>query len=423
MALVVLLVPALALLTAAQVAALGVAGDWPSVETPAPLGPEPVFEGCDGNRDRLTALHFLARSLDDRAVLAATGPGEVPDEESLVALEGSEGVQEGLDRLLACGGLSLGLFELAGGPQGRTTLTAVGRARTLRAWAHSARGDHAGASRDLASALRYSALLEHSGAELALIETGLRIGHEALDGIETWLDAYPDAPIEALAPLQSELDAQVDLPLGSLAGLAWVCRLQEQELLDLATLAPPEPRLREAGMPLWATWLADRLPASRAYDAPRTLAMHRQRCSRRLQAVREGGGWGQVQLDEPLWDPQQGGLGRMLDNPLGRVVLGQSEDSSQLERTVDLERSLQTRRALVRVRVALEIGARQHQGQLPSHLQLLVPELLPSLPTDPVDGQPINWVRSHGEIFTTRRIMDGQGDLVPLVAKLPIRQE
>jgi hypothetical protein len=174
-------------------------------------------------------------------------------------------------------------------------------------------------------------------------------------------------------------------------------------------------------VPLWAGWVAEWLPGATVYDAPRTLAMHRHRCILSLDTVAAGGLWDDAQLGPVLWDAEQLAIGPLLDNPLGRATLERDSLAGRANRVIEAERVLRSRRALLATRVAVERGSQAHDGLLPLQLGLLVPEFLPSPPVDPVDGQPINWVRSHGEIFTSREIPTADGGKVRLMTKVPER--
>jgi hypothetical protein len=78
-----------------------------------------------------------------------------------------------------------------------------------------------------------------------------------------------------------------------------------------------------------------------------------------------------------------------------------------------------TRRALIQV-FAIRIWQLRHGGQFPERLDQLVPELLPSLPSDPYSGRnPFGYIRSTGQLvapidealfpstFNTHRAIDG----------------
>ncbi len=371
---------------------------WPAVDTPAPESPPPAIPPCEDGADRLESLF---RALD---------------------LEGEEGAAElhgTLDGLLACGGL-----DLAQGPLVRRAskrLEVVAERRLQRAGARAAAGDQVGAAEDLASTLRLGALAEHGGGALELHAAGLALSEAALVALESWMTEHHPLPEEALAPLADTLGALVQLPDGALDALVWECRTRETELQRLASIPAPAMLLEPAGVPLWAGWIAELLPGATVYDAPRTLAMHRQRCGLRLDAVRAGELWGDAELGPPLWDREQIGVGRLLDNPLGRVSLEQDDRVARIDTVLVAGRTLRSRRALVAARVALERGSLAHEGLLPLNLELLVPDFLSEAPVDPVDGQPIHWVRSHGEIFTTREALRPDGSSARLMTRVPER--
>ena len=198
-------------------------------------------------------------------------------------------------------------------------------------------------------------------------------------------------------------------------------RQREAELRGLGQIPAPALLLEPAGVPLWVGWFAELLPGATVYDAPRTLAMHRHGCSLRLEKVLAGGLWHQAELGPALWDRDQLAVGPMLDNPLGRITLTDDDIAVQANPVIDAERTLRSRRALLATRVAIERGSLAHDGLLPLQLELLVPEFLPALPVDPVDGKPINWVRGHGEIFTTREVPGPDDQPQRLVTKVPER--
>ncbi|MFI5457427.1 MAG: hypothetical protein ACHRXM_18440 [Isosphaerales bacterium] len=59
-------------------------------------------------------------------------------------------------------------------------------------------------------------------------------------------------------------------------------------------------------------------------------------------------------------------------------------------------------RALVQI-IALRAWQRRHGGQFPDRLDALVPEELPSLPTDPYSGRPFGYVRADGQVVSSLR--------------------
>jgi hypothetical protein len=371
---------------------------WPQVDTPAPQGPPPALPPCPDGDERLEGL---LRSLER----------DVGEDDSAL--------QAALDGLLGCGGL-----ELAAGPLVRrvsSRLGSVAEHRLARAQARALAGDPVGAAEDLASLLRLGAILEHAGGGLELYAEGVRLGMQAVEATELWLDEHHGVPEEALLPLAEELGVLVPLPEGALDALVWECRAREAELQRLAGIPAPAMMLEPAGVPLWVGWVAELLPGAAVYDAPRTLAMHRHRCGLRLESIRGGGSWDGVEWGPALWGPEEAGLGRMLDNPLGRITLEQDERGHRTQAVVEAGRTLRSRRALLAARVAVERGSLAHDGLLPLTLELLAPEFLPSAPVDPVDGQPLNWVRSHGEIFTTREIVGTDGVPRRLMTRVPER--
>jgi len=70
------------------------------------------------------------------------------------------------------------------------------------------------------------------------------------------------------------------------------------------------------------------------------------------------------------------------------------------------------RRALVQI-IALRAWQRRHGGQFPDRLDALVPEELPSLPTDPYSGRPFGYVRSDGHDVSSLQfaLRTGLGEL------------
>jgi len=85
--------------------------------------------------------------------------------------------------------------------------------------------------------------------------------------------------------------------------------------------------------------------------------------------------------------------------------ISRAERSTPLARTlrpdpgsnvVNNDRNEVGRRALVQV-LALRAWQLRHRGQFPDHLDRLVPELLPSLPSDPYSGRPFGYVRASGQ--------------------------
>lgn len=402
-------VPLLVLLTGAWYAATNAARIWPAVDAPEPVGPTPALPACADGDERLQVLLNVA---DLPGAPELTEPAD-PDAE--VAAD----QHQALDALLDCGGL-----QLVGGPRDREAgkrLQEVAELRVARAWQRSEAGDLVGGAEDLASVLALSAIVEHAGGDLDLCARGVAMGAATTEQLERWLEAHPQAPDEALLPLAAALGRQVLLPDGVLHALVWECRAQEAELQRLGHIPAPAMLLEPAGVPLWAGWVAEWLPGATVYDAPRTLAMHRHRCSLSLETVAAGGLWDDAQLGPVLWDPGQLAIGPLLDNPLGRATLEQDPLAPRANRVIHAERVLRSRRALLATRVAVERGSRAHDGLLPLQLGLLVPEFLPSAPVDPVDGQPINWVRSHGEIFTSREVPTAGGGKARLLTKVPER--
>jgi hypothetical protein len=404
-------VPLLVLLTGAWYAANSAARVWPMVDAPEPMGPPPALVACEGGDDILEDLLRLAERLEPGALAEANSADGEGDPET--------SIHQALDRLIACGGL-----RLTGGRDARRAglrLQGVVDLRLARAWQRSEAGDLEGGARDLASVLELSAILEHAGGDLALCSLGVTLGLTTVEQIERWLEANPQAPDQALALLAEPLQRQVQLLDGVLQALVWECRVRESELQRLGQIPAPAMLLEPAGVPLWAGWLAGWLPGATVYDAPRTLAMHRHRCGLNLATVADGGLWDQAELGPVLWDREQLSLGRLLDNPLGRATLEGDSLATKANLVVEAERVLRSRRALLATRVAVERGSLAHDGLLPLQLEQLVPEFLPEAPVDPVDGQPINWVRSHGEIFTSREVPTPEGGKVRLMTKVPKR--
>jgi len=416
---VLLGLPLLVLLGAAWFAAHSAARIWPSPDTPALDSLAPVLPGCDDGEQRLQALLRVA----ELPAVAEQVEVEPPADADSVA-EGFElalhpVMDEALDALLACDGLQLDAGR--GTRIAEDRLGEIAALRLARAVERGQQGELVASAADLASVLRLSALLEHAGGDLALTGAGVAIGIDAVDATEFWLLAHPAAPEDALAVLAQALEALAALPAGAPHAMVRECRDRENHLRNLGSIPAPAMMLEPAGVPLWAGWAADLLPGARIYDAPHTLAMHRHRCTLRLDAVEAGGLASEAELGPVLWTAGQLAIGPLLDNPLGRVTLSEDDLSARADLVIQQGSSLRTRRALLRVRVALERGSRAHDGLLPSHLQLLVPDFLPELPVDPVDGKLINWVRSTGEVFTTREVVGPDGTPRRLMTRVPER--
>ncbi len=413
--------PLLALVGVAWSSARSAARIWPPVDPPPLASLPPVLPACAGGEALLQGLLRAPLELDEGALARAFAEPGVVAPEGADPLPPSLELHHALDQLEGCGGLNLTAADTTGGPVLGGRLLSVARLRLLRAWERSGQGDLVGASADLVSTLRLGAILEHSGGDLALVEAGVDVGGLAVAQIELWLDANPQAQDDSLGPLAAGLAAVVDLPAGVPRALVRQCREGEIQLLNLGAIPAPAMLLEPAGVPLWVGWVAELLPGATVYDAPRTLAMHRQRCGRRLEEVQAGGLWDDADLGPALWDRERISLGPMLDNPLGRVTLQAEPLTARVNAVILVERSLRSRRALLATRVAVERGSQAHEGLLPLQLALLVPEFLATPPVDPVDGKPINWVRSHGEIFTTREVTGPDGQPQRLMTKVPER--
>lgn len=417
----VLAAPVVLLTGVGAVAVRGEAGVWPSVGTLPLTSPPAAFDACADSEARFERVLRSARHLDADALALPFDPEVGPTPEQRTLVEQAQDSELELDALLACGGLVLGPPVSGADLRRATNLDALAHARLLRGWVRSFGGDPESGAQDFAAVMRFAALLEQAGNQLEISEVGTSAGLLALRELERWLDANPAAPEEALAVLARELDALRDLPEGASSALTWNCRLQEYEYANLGAMPAPEMYLSQVGVPLWAGWLAGWLPGATTFDAPRTLAMHRHRCSLHLEALRSGGRWSDAETGPSLWDPDGQSLGMLLDNPLGRAMLERPAGAARIDVLVDDERTLRSRRALLATRVAIERGSRAHDGLLPSHLELLVPDFLDELPTDPVDGQPVNWVRSHGEIFTSREAPGPDGEPTRLLTRVPER--
>ncbi len=417
----VISIPFLVLAGTCMLAAHRAARVWPAVDTPPLASSPPALSACGDSGDRLERLVRSATKLDVEALEPAFDPERGPTPEQHALVEQAAGVERDLDSLLACGAVALGAPEA--GILGRRLngLSAAARVRLLRAWTRSDGGDPDSGARDLASVMRFGAVLEHAGSELRLSEIGVAVGLLALDEVERWLDVNPEVSDVALSVLAEELAGLGALPDGVTTALVWDCRLQEHEIANLGVMPTPEKYLSQAGLPYWAGWLSGWLPVARTFDAPLTLAMHRLRCASRLDAVRAGGLWDDADLGPGLWDREQLSLGAMMDNPIGRSLLERPPSTARINALILADRTLRSRRVLLATHVALERGSRAHDGQLPSHLELLVPDFLSAVPIDPVDGKPINWVRSHGEVFTSREVPGPDGQAARLLIRVPER--
>jgi hypothetical protein len=390
------LTPLAVLLGVCWYAAESAARVWPVPELEAPEAPAAAFDPCPDGLDRLEAMMAL--------------PVDVADPELDAALDG----------LLSCGGLDLASPETVSGGPTIAGLRVLAQARLVDGHGGAEAVEPAAVARDFAAVLTYAAFLEQSRGSLAVSGLGLELGLETLRSLELWLEQLPLDP-EALALLAEALEPLVALPSAAPASLAWECRDAESRLLELGGIPAPAILLEPAGVPLWVGWAAQWLPGATVYDASRTLAMHRHRCGLQIDAVAAGGGWGGPERGPSLWDPQQLSLGRALDNPLGRATLEDDKLVSRANDYLEMERRLRSRRALLATRVAVERGSLAHDGLLPLQLELLVPDYLPAAPVDPVDGRPLNWVRSHGEIFTSREEPTADGGKQRLLTRVPER--
>ncbi len=410
-------VPLAVLVGAAWFAAHSAARVWPSPDTPALESLPAVMPGCGEGEDLLYALLRAGE---------APGPEVMPVDvdQPEAAVQGFEDTRDqalhhALDDLLACGGLRLTTGR--GTRVGTDRLQEVAEQRIARAESWSQQGALEASATDLAAVLRLAAILELGGGDLVLTGAGVAVGVAAIQAIERFLDAHPEASESTLEVLADALNGQVALPAGVPYAMVRECRERENHLRNLAAIPAPAMMLEPAGVPLWAGWAAAWLPGATVYDAPHTLAMHRHRCALRLDRVRAGGLASEAELGPVLWNPGQLALGSMLDNPLGRIALTEDDLAVRADSVIEAERGLRSRRVLLATRVALERGSLAHDGLLPSHLELLVPEFLPEIPVDPVDGESINWVRSHGEVFTTREVAVTGGKLQRLFTKVPER--
>ncbi len=408
------LVPVLVAVLVCWVAARQAADVWPPVDTPEILGPPPALSACADSSERLEALLEAAAGLDGGALEEAlNATASAPDTRPEIADDA--GVAVALDALLECGGLRAVGPQASAGPRGAARLRAAAWARLLRAWSQD---DPVAAAADLASVLRLSAIVGQRSGDTDLFAASVSVGLDALEQLEAWLGAHPALPEPALARMAEELAFQTELPAGVHGALVWHCRQQEIQLRSLGGIHAPAMLMQQAGVPMLAGWASTWLPGATPYDAPRTIAMHRQRCARRLESVAGGGLWSEAEPGPPLWDPAGPSLGTMLDNPLGRSTLERQALGSSTDLLIQAERTLRSRRVLLATRVALRRGALAHDGGWPSHLDLLVPDFLPELRVDPVDGQPIHWVRGHGEVFTTREVARPDGSTARLFTRL-----